>query len=72
MEKSSIDEGVAAGDGEDVVQPPSLLEEIITVRHDVDNNCPPAAFASSAFLHSMYDVHVIKVFDFSHSSVLSL
>lgn len=32
--KRSLNEGVAAGDGVDRAQPPSLLEEIITVRHD--------------------------------------
>lgn len=40
----------------------SLLEETVSVRqhwHNVDNNCPPAASASPASLHSMYDMHVL-------------
>ena len=54
---------------------PMLQEEIITVGrdwHDVDNNCPPAASASSAFLHSMYHMHVMNVFSCSQLSVFPL
>lgn len=44
----------------------SGVQEIITVRrhwHDVENNCPPSASASSALLHRMYDI--------MHSSMFS-
>lgn len=40
-------------------EPPPLTrrrrKQSVRVRHDVDNSCPPAAPASPAALHSMYD-----------------